>query len=246
MKISSIKHQFSSLFRIAILKMLLLFCAYSLAQDGAKYEIQGEVRDTVSGKEVRNVRVFNKTTNSFLFTVSPTKYRGVINPKDTLIIKFNFNDSLIYVVPEKLKDTLLKVVHNVDASVRTFDDVYIYFHRELRELRDDRKSLNNYEKSKPPPIMSPASFLYYYLSKRERNKRRLTAIKQKERKKDILREYVYICVNSGWVELSPAEIDLFLSEFTISDQEMQQLSNIEFLQKIKTGIEEMKGESKGR
>jgi hypothetical protein len=81
--------------------------------------------------------------------------------------------------------------------------------------------------------MSPITFLYQQLSKKEASKRVVAELKNEDRRRDLLKELFQIYVDYQIIDLTTEEFDDFITYLNVSDEFLIQSSQYEFLVYVK-------------
>jgi hypothetical protein len=121
--------------------------------------------------------------------------------------------------------------------VYTYSTLHIFAPRDLEDIQKDIQSLgyneSDYMLSGINAAMSPITFLYQQLSKKEASKRVVAELKNEDRRRDLLKELFQIYVDYQIIDLTTEEFDDFITYLNVSDEFLIQSSQYEFLVYVK-------------
>jgi hypothetical protein len=115
----------------------------------------------------------------------------------------------------------------------SYSTLNIFAPRDLEDIQKDIQSLGyneeDYMLSGINAVVSPITFLYQQLSKKEASKRIVAELENDDRRRDLLKELFTIYVDYKIIELSTEDFDDFISYLNVSDEFMKSSSQYEFL-----------------
>lgn len=185
------------------------------------------------GQPVPNSIVLNTRTKKGAFGLPDGSFVIECNKSDTLTVT-----CLGYYARQIcFKDSIQKLVYypRIFLNERTYSysTLNIFAPRDLEDIQKDIQSLGyneeDYMLSGINAVVSPITFLYQQLSKKEASKRIVVELENDDRRRDLLKELFTIYVDYKIIELSTEDFDDFISYLNVSDEFMKSSSQYEFL-----------------
>jgi hypothetical protein len=198
--------------------------------------VKGKVLEE-RGQPVPNSIVLNTRTKKGAFGGPDGGFVIECNKSDTLTITClgYFSRQICF------KDSVQKSVYypRIFLNERTYSyaTLNIFAPRDLEDIQMDIQSLgyneDDYMLSGINAAVSPITFLYQQLSKKEASKRIVAQLENDDRRRDLLKELFVIYVDYKIIELSTEDFDDFISYLNVSDEFMKSSSQYEFLVFVK-------------
>lgn len=215
--------------------LLVVWTNLSLAQN-VTIRVKGKVLEE-RGQPVPNSIVLNTRTQKGAFGGPDGSFVIECNKSDTLTITClgYFSRQICF------KDSAQKSVYypRVFLNERTYSyaTLNIFAPRDLEDIQMDIQSLgyneDDYMLSGINAAVSPITFLYQQLSKKEASKRIVAQMENDDRRRDLLKELFVIYVDYKIIELSTEDFDDFITYLNVSDEFMKSSSQYEFLVFVK-------------
>ena len=203
---------------------------------GQKIRIKGKVLEE-RGQPVANSIVLNTHTQKGAYGLPDGHFIIECNKTDTLTITcLGYYSRQICFKDSVLKEVYYPTVYLMDR-VYTYSTLHIFAPRDLEDIQKDIQSLgyneSDYMLSGINAAMSPITFLYQQLSKKEASKRVVAELKNEDRRRDLLKELFQIYVDYQIIDLTTEEFDDFITYLNVSDEFLIQSSQYEFLVYVK-------------
>ena len=216
------------------LLFVLLGCwlSASLWSQESTIRIKGKVFEE-RGQPVPNCIILNVRTQQGIFGLPDGSFVMECLPSDTLTIT-----CLGYHARQLcFKDSIQKTVYypRIFLNERTysFSTLNVFAPRDLDDIQKDIQSLgfdeSDYQLSGINAAVSPITFLYLQLSKKEQSRRVVAEMKNDDRRRDLLKELFRIYVDYKIIDLSNEEFDDFITYLNVSDEFLQTSSQYDFL-----------------
>lgn len=205
--------------------------------DSTQIRIIGRVYDPdVSGLNF-NLMVVNRSTGLGTYGAADGTFNIVANKKDTILLSTR-NYKMIKLC---FADSADKKVYSValPLSVLKYEikPVTIFAPRDLNEIKKDIDDLgydkNDYMLSGIDVAESPITFLYQSLSRKEQQKRLAYELINEQRRRDLLKELFAKYVQHDIIDLEYDQFDNFIDFCKISDEQLQRMSQYDFIMYIK-------------
>ncbi|MCI5055085.1 MAG: hypothetical protein MRY83_03195 [Flavobacteriales bacterium] len=219
--------------------VLLCLCfQYSWSQS---ITITGNVKSSESGFDLLNLMVVNKNTGVGVFGTHKGEFNIKVDKNDSIMISstgyltktISFRDSTFnthYDITVYLKKLQIQLREVQIFPQRELDEIY----REIDELGYNK---NDYMVSGLDALNSPITFLYQSFSKRERRRRRAEEIINEENRRELLRELLSRYAHSNIINLKNEEFDKFIDYCRISDYQLQNSTQYDFILFVKNRYE---------
>ena len=203
---------------------------------GQKIRIKGKVLEE-RGQPVANSIVLNTHTQKGAYGLPDGHFIIECNKTDTLTITcLGYYSRQICFKDSVFKEVYYPKVYLLDR-VYTYSTLHIFAPRDLEDIQKDIQSLgyneSDYMLSGINAAMSPITFLYQQLSKKEASKRVVAELKNEDRRRDLLKELFQIYVDYQIIDLTTEEFDDFITYLNVSDEFLIQSSQYEFLVYVK-------------
>ncbi|MDB4104760.1 carboxypeptidase-like regulatory domain-containing protein [Salibacteraceae bacterium] len=214
------------------LSLILLFILIAIGQSFAqKVTIKGQV--VHKEDPTFNLLIVNRNTSKGTFGEKDGSFKVMADKNDTLLV-----GAIGYKTYKlSLKDSTLKSDYSVRIYLQpiSFDlkEVEVFPGRELESIQKDIRSLGyderDYVLTGIDAYMSPLTFLYQQLSRKEQLKRRAYEIINEDRKRELLKELFIKYVNYDIIDLSRDEFDEFIDFINVSDRQLMSMSQYDFV-----------------
>jgi hypothetical protein len=216
--------------RSLLLFNLILTTTLAFGQDLIR--VKGKVFEE-HGQPVPNCIILNVRTQQGIFGM----------PDGTFVIECQRNDTLTITClgyhARQLcyRDSVMKSVYYprmfLNERTYSFTTLNVFAPRDLDDIQKDIQSLgydeNDYMLSGINAMVSPITFLYQQLSKKEQSRRVVAEMENDDRRRDLLKELFRIYVDFKIIDLSNEEFDDFISYLNVSDEFLINSSQYEFL-----------------
>ncbi len=224
-----------------ILFLLLSLCSFSQAQ--TIITINGKAFDKESKLPLSKLMVINKRSNIGTFADAEGKFSITAIPSDTIMLSaLGFKLKKIC-----LKDSITKKQYFVNVPLEklyfTLKEVSVFASRNLNEIQNDIDKLGikkTYSVNGLNAIESPITFLYERFSKFARSKQKVAEWENEDLKRDILKDLFRLYIKHEIIDLSEEEFDAFIKYLNLSDEFIQNASQLELTMAIKGKYESFK------
>jgi hypothetical protein len=183
-----------------------------------KIRIKGRVLEE-RGQPVANSIVLNTHTQKGAYGMPDGHFVIECNKTDTLTITcLGYYSRQICFKDSVTKDVYYPTVDLLDSQ---------------KDIQSLGYNESDYMLSGINAAVSPITFLYQQLSKKEASKRVVAELKNEDRRRDLLKELFQIYVDYQIIDLTTEEFDDFITYLNVSDEFLIQSSQYEFLVFVK-------------
>lgn len=187
--------------------------------------------------------IINKRTNNGIFADSEGKFSISALQTDTILLSaLGFRQKRIC-----LKDSIAKKQYNLyiplDKLYFTLKEVSVFATRNLNEIQEDIDKLGirkTYSVEGIDALESPITYLYERFSKFGESKRKVAEWENADLKRDILKDLFRLYIKHDIIDLSEDEFDAFIKYLHLSDEFMQNSTQLELTMAIKGKYESFK------
>lgn len=187
-------------------------------------------------------------TPSSLLVINKNTGRGKFgNPDGTFTIEINKTDTLVFSVVGYnkailcFKDSAYQKYYNVTVRLQPIEvalkEFLITPDPELKKIYEEVELLGYHKEDYLPsqlnPVESPVTYLYYVLSRTEKQRRQVAQWENEDKRKKLLKELLRICINNELFFLMDEEIDDFIEYCHITDEMLLNTSQYDFLLYLK-------------
>lgn len=221
--------------RVLLLTILMI---YSLALSGQvpDIKVKGKITEAGNNDIGGYIMVVNLKTGRGISAGPDGTFEITIPKNDTLAfasigyttLKICFRDSVL-----KSEYTLHLKLHKLQKQLR---EVVVRPQKSLDEVRNEIRKLGTHTEaieSKRSSIQSPISMLYEEFSRRERAKRKLAELQDEMQRRDILKDYIHMCMKGGLINLAEEEVEDFIDYFSVTDYFLRNSNDYDILFEIK-------------
>jgi len=197
------------------------------AQDSTAVRFRGQIFDSETKSAISYFMIINKNSGSGTFGDASGSFLMDVNIQDTIMIGAHGYTTEKFIVPRPLdgKQDVYEEFY-LDKLKIVLPEVVIIPERELKEIKKDIDKLGYDEKdyriSGVNALEHPITFLYQMFSKRERSYRKVIELENEVKRRELLKE------------LFERYFDDFIDYCNISDAVLQNTSQNEFIEMIKT------------
>ena len=221
--------------------LLTCFCLYSQAQNNIT--INGQAYDKESKLPLPKLMVINTRTNLGTFADSEGKFSITALQSDTILLSaLGFKLKKIC-----LKDSTFKKIFSINIPLEklyfTLKEVSVFASRNLNEIQNDIDKLGikkTYTTHGLDAIESPITFLYERFSRFGRSKQKVAEWENEDLKRDILKDLFRLYIKHEIIDLTEEEFDAFIKYLNLSDEFIQNASQLELTMAIKGKYENFK------
>ncbi len=187
--------------------------------------------------------IINKRTNNGMFADAEGKFSISALQTDTIMLSaVGFNLKKIC-----LKDSIFKKQYFVYVPLEklyfTLKEVSVFATRNLNEIQQDINKLGikkTYTVQGLDGIASPITCLYERFSKFGKSKQKVAEWENEDFKRDILKDLFRLYIKHDIIDLNEEEFDAFIKYLNLSDQFMQNSTQLELIMAIKGKYESFK------
>jgi len=210
---------------------ILLFILLGHQSYAQKVTIKGQV--VHKEDPTFNLLIVNRNTSKGTFGEKDGTFQVVADKNDTLLVgAMGYKTFKL-----SMKDSTLKNQYSVRIYLQPISfnlkEVQVFPRRELDSIQNDIRSLGyddrDYVLTGIDAYISPLTFLYQQLSRKEQLKRRAYEIINEDRKRALLKELFIKYVDYDIIDLSRDEFDEFIDFINISDQQLISMSQYDFV-----------------
>ena len=203
--------------------------------------ISGVVFDPLNKGSIPNLMVVNKRTQQGFFGYNTGTFELDALKEDTLIIAATgYTTSMI-----SFSDSAYSTSYHVRVPLSKLEiqlkPVDIFSTRDLEEIQKDIETLgyNNedYLITGTEALSSPITALYVAFSKRERSKRKVTEMRNNDKRRALLKELFRKYVDNDIISLNNDEFDDFIDFCRVSDEFLQRSTQYDFIMYVKKRYE---------
>lgn len=206
-------------------------------------EINGQAYDKESKLPLPRLMIINKRTNNGVFADSEGKFSISALQTDTVLLSaLGFRQKRIC-----LKDSIAKKLYYLyiplDKLYFTLKEVSVFATRNLNEIQNDIDKLGirkTYSVEGIDALESPITYLYERFSKFGESKRKVAEWENADLKRDILKDLFRLYIKHDIIALSEEEFDAFIRYLHLSDEFMQNSTQLELTMAIKGKYESFK------
>lgn len=221
--------------------MLTCFCLYAHAQN--IITINGQAYDKESKLPLSKLMVINMRTNLGTFADAEGKFYITALQSDTIMLSaLGFKLKKIC-----LKDSTSKKSYSITIPLEklyfTLKEVSVFASRNLNEIQNDIDKLGikkTYTTYGLDVIESPITYLYERFSKFGRSKQKVAEWENEDLKRDILKDLFRLYIKHEIIDLTEEEFDAFIKYLNLSDEFIQNASQLELTMAIKGKYENFK------
>lgn len=220
---------------------VLFFSVSSFSQN--LVTIKGHAYDNADKLPLSHLMVINKRTNHGVFADADGKFVLSVFKTDTLILSaLGFQLKKICLIDSVQKEQYLfsipmeKLYYSLKA-VRVFP---------IRTLNDIQSDINNlgvkktYSLDGINALQSPITYLYERFSRFGKSKRKVAHLENEDLKRDILKDLFRLYIKYDIIKLNDDDFDTFIRYLNLSDDFMQNASQLELVMAIKGKYESFK------
>lgn len=216
---------------VQILVFFLLLFGIALPSIAQKVTIKGQV--VHKEDPTFNLLIVNRNTSKGTFGEKDGSFEVTANKTDTLLIgAMGYKTFKL-----SMKDSAAKSIYSVRIYLEPISidlkEVQVFPRRALDSIQNDIKKLGyndrDYILTGIDAYMSPLTFLYQQLSRKEQLKRRAYEIINEDRKRELLKELFVKYVDYDIIDLSRDEFDDFIDFINVSDQQLISMSQYDFV-----------------
>lgn len=220
---------------------LICFSFYSKAQ--IIITINGQAYDKESKLPLAKLMVINKRTNLGTFADAEGKFSITAMQSDTIMLSaLGFKLKKIC-----LKDSTAKKQYYINIPLEklyfTLKEISVFASRNLNEIQKDIDKLGikkTYTANGIDAIESPITYLYERFSKFARSKQKVAEWENEDFKRDILKDLFRLYIKHEIIDLSEEEFDAFIKYLNLSDEFIQNATQLELTMAIKGKFENFK------
>lgn len=187
-------------------------------------------------------------TPSSLLVINKSTGRGKFgNPDGTFTIEINKTDTLVFSVVGYnkailcFKDSAYQKYYNVTVRLQPIEvalkEFLITPDPDLKKIYEEVESLGynkgDYIPEQLNPIENPVTYLYYVLSRTEKQRRQVAQWENEDKRKKLLKELLKICIDNELFFLMDEEMDDFIEYCHITDEMLLNTSQYDFLLYLK-------------
>lgn len=219
--------------KIFLLFFILSFAFSSYAQE---FIVAGQVKSN-SETTFSNLLIVNKRTHNGQFGKPDGTFFVQAKPKDTLLIASIGYNTYILALPDTIIQDTLYVKITISKLSINLKEISVIPKRELSEITKEIKKLGYNKKDYLPntidAISSPITYLYMRYSKRGKDKRKTTKAKNADKRRALLKELLNKYVDADIIDLNNRQFDDFIDFAGITDAQMKNLSQYQFIMLVK-------------
>lgn len=227
--------------RRIVLFAIICFCSFIKAQNTVI--INGQVYDKDSKLPLPKLMVINKRSNSGIFADADGKFSITALQSDTIMLSaLGFKIKKIC-----LKDSTTKKQYLITIPLEklyfTLKEVSVFEARNLNEIQKDIDKLGvkkTFTLNSIDAIESPITYLYERFSKFARSKQKVAEWENEDFKRDILKDLFRLYIKHEIIDLTEEEFDAFIKYLNLSDEFIQNSSQLELTMAIKGKYENFK------
>lgn len=205
--------------------------------------INGQAYDKDSKLPLPKLMIINKRTNLGIFADAEGKFSVNALQSDTIMLSaLGFKLKKI-----TFKDSTAKKQYYINIPLEklyfTLKEVSVFASRNLNEIQKDIDKLGikkRYTVTGIDAIESPVTYLYERFSKFSKSKQKVAEWENEDFKRDILRDLFRLYIKHEIIDLSEEEFDAFIKYLNLSDQFIQNASQLELTMAIKGKYESFK------
>jgi hypothetical protein len=220
--------------KIIVLVMPMFFFFNIKAQN--KIIINGQAYDNASKLPLSKLMVINKRTNNGIFADAEGKFSITALQSDTIMLSaLGFKLKKIC-----LKDSATKNQYSIFIPLEklyiTLKEVSIFPTRNMNEIQKDINNLGikkTYSVEGLDALQSPITYLYERFSKFGKSKQKVAEWENEDLKRDILKDLFRLFIKHDIINLNDEEFDAFIKYLNLSDEFMQNATQLELILAIK-------------
>lgn len=226
--------------KIILVFIFIGFFFFSYAQSSI---INGQAYDKESKLPLPRLMVINKRTNIGTFADSEGKFSISALKSDTIMLSaLGFKLKKI-----TLKDSVYKkqyyIIIPLEKLYFTLQEISVFASRTLNEIQMDIDKLGikkSYSVVGLDAIESPITYLYERFSKFGKSKQKVAEWENEDFKRDILKDLFRLYIKHEIIDLTEAEFDAFIKYLNLSDEFIQNASQLELTMAVKGKYENFK------
>ena len=223
--------------------VFFLICSSFFSDAQSIITIKGQAVDKESKLPLSKLMVINKRTNLGTFADAEGKFSITGMQSDTIMLSaLGFKLKKIC-----LKDSTAKKQYTIYIPLEklyfTLKEVSVFASRNLNEIQGDIDKLGikkTYTTSGLDALESPITFLYERFSKFGRSKQKVAEWENEDLKRDILKDLFRLYIKHEIIDLTEEEFDAFIKYLNLSDEFIQNASQLELTMAIKGKYESFK------
>lgn len=223
--------------------VIALICFSITINAQSTVTINGQVYDKDSKLPLPKLMIINKRTNLGTFADAEGKFSINALQSDTIMLSaLGFKLKKI-----TLKDSIAKKQYYINIPIEklyfTLKEVSVFASRNLKEIQKDIDKLGikkRYTVTGIDAIESPITYLYERFSKFARSKQKVAEWENEDFRRDILRDLFRLYIKHEIIDLTEEEFDAFIKYLNLSDEFIQNASQLELTMAIKGKYESFK------
>jgi len=228
--------------------LLALFNFNALGQKNVPYsslvcEIKGQAYDKESKLPLSQLMVINKQTNIGTFADADGYFSINAKLTDTIILSaLGFKIKNIC-----LKDSTFQKKINITVPLEklyfTLKEISVFASRSLNEIEIDINKIGikkSFSVNGIYAIESPITYLYERFSKFAKSKQKVAEWENEDFKRDILKDLFRLYIKHEIIDLSEDEFEAFIKYLNLSDEYIQNATQLELTMAIKGKYENFK------
>lgn len=219
--------------------VLLLLPALLPAQVNTTPEVivRGVVYDVADSSVALPPMIINRNTGKGLMGAAGIEFKVTINRNDTLIITSGGYSSVRVALHDSAVKNEYYVRIGLRIKVQKLPQVAIYPTKQLEEVKKEREALGvkyHYQLTRPMEMAaSPITALYERFSQKERSKKYVAEMEDKDRQEDVLKDLFRIYVKADVIDLDEDEFDKFILYLNLPEDFLKTASEYDLVMAIK-------------
>ena len=227
--------------KIGLVFSTIGFCINISAQNTVK--INGQAYDKDSKLPLPKLMIINKRTNIGIFADTEGKFSINALQSDTIMLSaLGFKLKKI-----TLKDSTTRKEYYINIPLEklyfTLKEVSVFATRNLNEIQKDIDKLGikkRYSVTGIDAIESPITYLYERFSKFSKSKQKVAEWENEDFKRDILKDLFRLYIKHEIIDLNEEEFDAFIKYLNLSNEFIQNASQLELTIAVKGKYENFK------
>jgi len=223
--------------------LVFIFIGFFFFSNAQSSIINGQAYDKESKLPLPRLMVINKRTNIGTFADSEGKFSISALQSDTIMLSaLGFKLKKI-----TLKDSVYKkqyyIIIPLEKLYFTLQEISVFASRTLNEIQMDIDKLGikkSYSVVGLDAIESPITYLYERFSKFGKSKQKVAEWENEDFKRDILKDLFRLYIKHEIIDLTEAEFDAFIKYLNLSDEFIQNASQLELTMAVKGKYENFK------
>jgi len=225
-----------------------LFCClflhgFSQAEDRT-VTLRGKIYDVDDSTAVLAPMIINKSSGKGLMGAAGLEFRLTVQYTDTLLITSGGYTSARILLRDSVRKPEYYVRVGLRMKVQKMPAVAVYPVKKLEEMKKEREALGvkySYQLDRPMEMAgSPITALYERFSKKERSKRYVAEMENKDRQREILKDLFRIYVKADVIDLSEEEFDKFILYLNLPEEFLKTAGDYDLVAAIKLRYEQFR------